>query len=368
MNRLCNKSAGTSLFKAAIVAALVIVLTGCTQQLAQRSQNNWLKSIQAQALHKTSVQEAGGPLQGEVTTVLSGYLESTSIGELSGLAASHKNPDVFWAINDSGNRPELFAVDKTGRHLQTFSLPERNIDWEDLASFRHEGKSWLAIADTGDNLRRRSSSFLYLLEEPVLDQPVLQRGFASAATVQPSNSANAKPVAAAAHASRELKVQATIEFAYVDGPQNVESIAVSAEDGSIYLVAKRGAKSSLYELPLVFESQPGQITAKLIGNTTGLHWDASASWIEQSLGSRFLLGPTAMDISADNQLAVIANYRHVYLYRKQPGQAWSAALRSKPQIISSHRMSQSESVAFSAGGDFIIVGSEGIHAPVLLVQ
>jgi len=31
-------------------------------------------------------------------------------------------------------------------------------------------------------------------------------------------------------------------------------------------------------------------------------------------------------------------------------------------------MAQSESVAFSADGDYIIVGSEGLHAPVLLVR
>lgn len=342
---------------------------GCTQQLAQRSQNSWLKKNSAQPLYKASLVEVAGPLQGDVTTVLSGYLESSAIGELSGLAASYKNPGVFWAINDSGNRAELFAMDRTGRHIDTFRLPERNIDWEDMATFQHNGKSWIVIADTGDNMRRRNHSIMYVLEEPLLGAPRVT--FAKAGDSTDGKDAGAQSATEpsfAAAVSRELRVEAKIEFAYEDGPQNVESIAVSEEDSSIYLVAKRGAESSLYELPLMLETPDVQLVAKRLGKTSGLHWAPGDSWLEQRLGSRFLLGPTAMDISSDNQLAVIANYRHVYLYRKPAGQPWSVALRNKPQIISSHRMAQSESVAFSADGNYVIVGSEGLHAPVLLVH
>ena len=145
-------------------------------------------------------------------------------------------------------------------------------------------------------------------------------------------------------------------------------MSVSAEDGAIYLVAKRGAKSSLYELPLTTTSPSARLIAKRLGNTTGLGWAKGDSWLEQRFASHFLLGPTAMDISADNKLAVIANYRHLYLYRKPADQPWSIALRGKPEIISSHRMAQSESVAFSADGKYIVVGSEGLHAPMLMVR
>ena len=355
--------------RCAIVTTLMLLVMGCTQQLAQRSQNSWLKKNSAQPLYKASLVEVAGPLQGDVTTVLSGYLESSAIGELSGLAASYKNPGVFWAINDSGNRAELFAMDRTGRHIDTFRLPERNIDWEDMATFQHNGKSWIVIADTGDNMRRRNHSIMYVLEEPLLGAPRVT--FAKAGDSTDGMDAGAQSATEpsfAAAVSRELRVEAKIEFAYEDGPQNVESIAVSEEDSSIYLVAKRGAESSLYELPLMLETPDVQLVAKRLGKTSGLHWAPGDSWLEQRLGSRFLLGPTAMDISSDNQLAVIANYRHVYLYRKPAGQPWSVALRNKPQIISSHRMAQSESVAFSADGNYVIVGSEGLHAPVLLVH
>lgn len=363
------------LVRALVVALSVVLLAGCTQQLAQRSQNSWLEKNQAQTLYKTSLEDAKGPLQGDVTTVLSGYLESGAIGELSGLAPSISNPGVFWAINDSGNRAELFALDRTGRHIGTFRLPERNLDWEDLASFELDGKSWLAIADTGDNLRRRSQSVLYLLQEPVLQ---IDR---HAVNAEPVPSANEPEIAAAtipaipetairksAGTADTLTVHAKIEFSYQDGPQNVESIAVSNADKAIYLVAKRGPESSIYQLPLTLASSSKPLTAKRLGNTSGLRWADGDSWLERTLGTHFLLGPTAMDISPDNQLAVIANYRHLYLYRKQHGQTWADALRGEPRIISSHRMAQSESVAFSANSDFIIVGSEGLHAPVLLVR
>ena len=186
-------------------------LSSCTQQLAQRSQSHWLEKNLSQQLYKAQTEDLPEPWQGTIATVVSGYLESTAIGELSGLAASHKNPGVFWAINDSGNRSELYAVNRNGRHLETFAVPESNVDWEDLASFKRDGKSWLVIADTGDNRRRRSSSFLYLVEEPE-------------ATAGGT---------ATAEAGRSLATQTTIEFSYEDGPQNVESIAVSAQDLSL---------------------------------------------------------------------------------------------------------------------------------------
>jgi len=347
-----NRSVALLYRRIAVAVFFITVLASCTQQLAQRSQSQWLKKNLSLQLTTTPVNDAVEPWQGSITTVLSGYLESAQIGELSGLAASHLNPGVFWAINDSGNRAELFAVSHSGGHIGRFGLPERNIDWEDLSSFQYNGKSWLAIADTGDNLRRRSTSFLYLVEEPSLEASVAR----STALAQLDGS---------------LVAHTKIEFSYEDGPQNVESIAVSVEDNLIYLVAKRGAKSSLYQLPLFFgatASQSHRSIAKRVGSTSGISWNDNDSWLEKRLGSRFLLGPTAMDISADNRLAVIANYRHLYLYRKPAGLRWSEALRGNPEIISSHRMAQSESVAFSADGDYIIVGSEGIHAPLLWVQ
>ena len=188
---------------------------GCTQQLAQRSQNSWLAKNSSQPLYQASLVEAGGPLQGDVTTVLSGYLQSSAIDELSGLAASYKNPGVFWAINDSGNRAELFAMDRTGRHIDTFRLPERNIDWEDMATFQHNGKSWIVIADTGDNMRRRNHSIMYVLEEPLLGAPRVT--FAKAGDSTDGMDAGAQSATEpsfAAAVSRELRVEAKIEFAY----------------------------------------------------------------------------------------------------------------------------------------------------------
>lgn len=352
--------------------ALVLALTGCTQQLAQSSQSKWLKKRLTQPLHKTTLDQNAGPLRGTLKTSLAGYLESPAIGELSGLAASHKYRGLFWAINDSGNRPELFAVDRTGRHIQTFLLPERNVDWEDLASFEHNGESWLLVADTGDNFQHRSLSTLYLLREP----DVVGLNESGDNLYQPSLY---QPSGARSQLAQNAVVHSKLEFTYNDGPQNVESVAVASEENTIYLIAKRGARSSLYQLPLVVEAssqsataeladQPAALVAQRVGNTTGITWDANDRWFERTLGSGLLLGPTALDINADNTLAVIANYRHLYLYRRSEAQTWSEALLVGPEIISSHRMAQSESVAFSSDSSYIVVGSEGRHAPVLIVH
>src|SRR5690242_12094299 len=59
------------------------------------------------------------------------------MAELSGLAMSRKHPGIFYAVNDSGNTNQVFAVDCTGPAGQlkaTYTLSGvGNTDWEALA-------------------------------------------------------------------------------------------------------------------------------------------------------------------------------------------------------------------------------------------
>ena len=90
-------------------------------------------------------------------------LACKKVKESSGVTHSRRNPGVFWTHNDSGDDAKLFAFDKKGRHLGTYTVAGAdNRDWEEIASVSVDGKHFLLICDTGDNDRTRPFVTLYL--------------------------------------------------------------------------------------------------------------------------------------------------------------------------------------------------------------
>lgn len=331
-----------------------ILICGCSiQQQTDRAERVWLKESATQpmlhdvslrpskSVHKQDQHNAFITASG-AATVLRGKIQSPQIRELSGLAAVLGQKDKFWAINDSGNRPQLFALGGNGKQLGATNLPLQNRDWEDLASFYYSGENWIAIAETGDNLERHSVSSIYIFKQPDLsDLPA------------------------------QLKLFKRIDFRYPNGPRNVESMAISPDEGRIYFIAKDYSAPDIYTLPLdvVLSSKSGEIfIAEKAGQLARLFSTKKDVWWERSFAARILYEPTAADISADNRTAVVANYRHVYLFKRQGSESWASAFSRKPEILSSHRMQQSEALAFAASSSEVIVSSEGRNALMLAVR
>src|SRR6056297_1008717 len=99
-----------------------------------------------------------------------GTISDSRINEASGLAASHKVSGAFWLHNDSGDGPNLYMIDSTGKLLISGYVNGASArDWEDIASFVLEGVPYLVIADVGDNPVDKSSYKLYIIEEPGLN-------------------------------------------------------------------------------------------------------------------------------------------------------------------------------------------------------
>ncbi len=90
------------------------------------------------------------------------------VHESSGVVESGTTPGVFWTHNDSGGRAELYVVDARGILLGTVAVSgATNVDWEELdRADCPGGGQCLYIADTGDNLERRSDPALYRVREP----------------------------------------------------------------------------------------------------------------------------------------------------------------------------------------------------------
>ena len=98
-----------------------------------------------------------------------GHLQSPAVAEASGIAVSPVNPDFLWIVNDSGAKAEIHLAGSDGSDRGKITLKDAtNIDWEDLASFKLDGKSYLLVADTGDNGAVRPSCTFYIVREPAL--------------------------------------------------------------------------------------------------------------------------------------------------------------------------------------------------------
>ena len=269
-----------------------------------------------------------------------GILEDPALVEASGLAPSRRDPDLLWIINDGGAKPRIHATDRHGASRGVVSVAgARNVDWEDLASFRWRGAPYLLIADIGDNDARRDMLSLYIIEEPDLRS-------ASAVNVEP---------------------KWRIDFMYPNGARDAEAIAVDAVNERVFVLTKRDIPAVLYELPLVPRGDD-ILTATRVGAIGSLpapraqdveHAPASKDWYWQ---------PTAMEIAADNLSVLVLTYRAIYVYRRNVDESWFAALSRRPLVIGLGDYREAEAAAFGADGTSVFVTVEQQHAPLLRID
>ncbi len=92
-----------------------------------------------------------------------GHFDARAIPEASGIVKSRRFPGIFWVHNDSGNRPELFAVKSDGRIVRRFPLAIPNLDWEDIAI---DDQGHLYLGDIGNNTGLLRVRTIYRLDEP----------------------------------------------------------------------------------------------------------------------------------------------------------------------------------------------------------
>ncbi len=265
------------------------------------------------------------------------------IRESSGLAVSRRDPNILWTHNDSGGQSVLYAVDQYGRLLGTLRVNGiKNRDWEDLASFELDGRAWLLIAETGDNAGNRQNCALYIVPEP-------------------------DPATLSADTELTVDVAWQIPVRYADGPRDCEAVAVDAQAGLVYLLAKRTRPHGLYTLPLrapadgvVREAVAvAQFPNKFIPQP-----DENQAMLPIATG-RYRAQPTGMDFSADRSTAVIVSYGDVLIFPRQGNEDWAAALLRPPVILAQHELVQAEGVAFAPDGRTIYVSSEDDDAPIL---
>jgi len=272
---------------------------------------------------------AGGALADEASFIRQeppASIQSGAVAEASGLAVSSRDPDFMWIINDSGAQADLHLFGRDGvDHGQVRVDGAKNVDWEDLSSFELDGKSYLLIADTGDNASRRTDCVLYIVEEPALAK-------------------------AGAKLSGSTEVAWKIPLTFEDGPRDCESVAVDARMGKVILVSKRTKPPVVYELPLKPQGG-GAVVARRLGETS----------VAPPKGVPllpYIAQPTGMDIARDGSLGAIVSYYGVFLYPRTGRESWGEAFAKPPVILPPHGMAQAESVAFSKDGKSLTLVSE----------
>jgi hypothetical protein len=263
----------------------------------------------------------------------------TDIVEASGLAQSTLRPGRLWIVNDGGSPPVLHAIGTDGASEGSLTLDaSANVDWEAMASFELDGKSWLLVADTGDNEAGRDTSTIYVVEEPPL-------------------------------AGNENVVKApdrSFSFRWPDGPRDCEAVAVDAANGRILLLSKRSIPAVLYELPL-HPASADVVTAARLGPVDSLPQPTADDLARAARIRSWHWQPTALDIAPDGRAAVILTYRAVYHFDRTNDEPWIEALREPTSVIDLGGIREAEAIAFVDDGS-VLVTVEAPGAPLYRIE
>ena len=273
-----------------------------------------------------------------------GKLQNPSLIECSGLDASPSYKDLFWAVNDSGDEPVLYAVGFDGQSFGQVRVEGgKNRDWEDLATFVWQGQSMILLADAGDNMESRPSHTLYVVREPEFKG----RSF---------------------DADAKVKTAWQIVFTYPDKGHDVEAVGVDAVGGKVLLLTKRDKPPLLFELPLTPAMAQAPATARLLTAVTGIPAPSGDDLFIPY--GKIRSQPTAMDISADGRQAVVLTYKNAYLFERRGDADWAAAFGADPMVVplplpeDTTDLLQREAACFSPDDAALFVTSEGKKAGI----
>jgi hypothetical protein len=237
--------------------------------------------------------------------------------ELSGLAGAG---DAMLAMNDGGDRAEVYVLDGSCTVGEVRSVDVDPYDPEDLA-LAADGTIWLA--DAGDNTHSRQTVALIGL--------------------RPDGSST------------------LTRLTYPDGPHDAEALLL-APDGTPYLVTKEvlGA-SSVYrpDAPLtdgatVPMSRVLELGFTLTGTPGG------------PVGRAGELMVTGGAVSADGARITLRTYTDAYVWPLS-GSDVAAALAGSPVRVPLPQSPQGEAIAFAANDRDLLVSGEGLPATVTLV-
>ncbi|HEV3469758.1 MAG TPA: hypothetical protein VG148_10590 [Pyrinomonadaceae bacterium] len=259
-------------------------------------------------------------------------LEEPALEESSGVAASRRNPGLFWTHNDSGDGPYLYAFDGRGQRRGVWHVTgARAEDWEDMAAGPgpEPGRAYLYVGDIGDNDRSRAYVTVYRVPEPQV-------------VPDDARSTRRRP--------RATEPAEAIRFKYPDGRHNAEALLVHPSTGDIYVVVKSGEPGCG-----VYRLRAAQVTAGV--NTLERVGEFRSP---SPLGSLVTGGA----ISPDGRRVVLCDYLSAYELRlpEATPAPFESVWRQTPAVIQVGPRRQGEAVCYRLDGLALALTSEGYPA------
>ncbi len=263
-----------------------------------------------------------------------GRVADPDVVELSGIVASRVHPDVLWVHNDSGGAPEVAALSSTGEALGHFAIEGAEaVDWEDIGigPGPEEGRSYLYLADIGDNASNREQVTVYVAAEP---------------DAAPDGEDGSLPLV------DELTIR------YPAGPSDAESLFVDPLEGDLYIITKNvSGASRVLRAAASTVTGGGEITMEDVGGfQVGPPDEASPGLPPTTV--------TAADISPDGSTVLVRTYQDVLVFRRPAGEPLASAFESAYCSAPSETEPQGEAIAFSADGASYLTSSEGTGQPI----
>lgn len=279
---------------------------------------------------------------------LIGRLEDDRLVECSGMDTSLATGNLFWAINDGGHGPFVYALGIDGRSQgRVLVVGAQNRDWEGLDTFLWQGRPMILIADFGDNNEEHDTHTLYIIEEPRLYG---ERYGESAA----------------------VEVAWRIVFLYPDSKHDAEGVAVDAIDGKVLILTKRDNPPLLFELPLIPLSTDHPVVAHKVAAVSRIPPPSSEDLLQKYGICRSQ--PTALDLSPDGLQAVVLTYKHAYMFNRRCFDSWAAAFSGHPILIplplpqDRSNFRQREAICFALDSGVLFVTSEGSGAGIFRLE
>lgn len=258
--------------------------------------------------------------------VITGKLSAAVLNEVSGVAISKTNKNIFYVHNDSGDSSRFFAITPEGRVVATYYFRAKfggvagAFDCEDIATGIGpvKGQSYIYLADIGDNYAWRPSIQVYRFAEPVV-----------------KSKTKADTLAAA-----------ILNLTYPDGKHDAETILVDPLDKILYIISKREDSVGIYNCALNFNNKDNVVLQK----KGKLHFDnkGKKNWIVSGA------------ISPDGSQVLLKSLEHVYYWKRQGNEPIYTTLQRAPIIQTSFTShGQEEGISFSPDGNGYYVVSEG---------
>jgi hypothetical protein len=264
------------------------------------------------------------PASAEETTAQAGAGATTQcqitdprLAELSGLVAV---PDRFLAINDGGERVEIFVLDPACQVVDVHTAAVDPFDPEDLA-VGVDGTVW--VADTGDNAASRATVALVAM--------------------RPDGTTN------------------LYRLTYPDGAHDAEALLL-APDGTPYVVTKEVLGASSVYRPVAPLVDGGTVA---MGKVATVNFTLTGT-PGGPVGRAGQLLVTGGAVSADGLHLALRTYTDAYVWSLAASDV-AGAFATQPVRAALPDSPQGEAISFTQDGLSLVVASEGIPSALTVL-